>query len=105
HRLAVVMRVHVDPARRDQTARGIDVAPGWTLLAADPDDAVARDRHVAGEGGLAGAVDDGAAANDNVVHGSRSCMLRPDNDAPAARGTQRSLPSCCAAVMPPAQRD
>ncbi len=76
HRLAVVMGVHVDPAGRDQKAAGVDLAPGRTLFAADCDDAVARNRYVAGEGRLAGAVDDGAAANNDVMHGSRSCTLR-----------------------------
>ena len=69
------MRVHVDPAGRDQKAGGVDLAPGRALFAADCDDAVARNRYVAGEGRLAGAVDDGAAANDDVVHGSRSSAL------------------------------
>jgi hypothetical protein len=31
-----------------------------------------RDRNVPGEGRLAGAIDDGPAANDDVVHRSRS---------------------------------
>ena len=74
HRLAVVVRVHVDPAGRDQQAVGVDLAPGRALLAADRGDPAVRDRHVAGERRLAGAVDDGAAANDDVVHGSRSLV-------------------------------
>ena len=88
HRLAVVMGVHVDPAGRDHEAGGVDVAPGRALLAADRRDAAARDRHVAGESRLAGAIDDGAAANDDVVHGSRS-WLRPGNDA------SRAIPVQC----------
>ena len=75
HRLAVVMGVHVDPAGRDQEARGVDLALAGALLAADAGDASARDRHIPGEWRLAGAVDNGAAANDDVVHGSRSWAL------------------------------
>ena len=74
HRLAVVMGVHVDPAGRDHEARGVDLALAGALLAADRGDAAACDRDVAGERRFAGAVDDGAAANDDVVHGSRSWL-------------------------------
>ena len=81
HRLSVIMRVHVDPAGRDQQAVGVDVAPGRALLAAHGGDAAVGDRNVAREGCLAGAIDDGAAANDDVVHGSRSgcdpAMMHP----------------------------
>ena len=62
------MGVHVDPAGRHEKAVGVDIAPGRTLLAADRGDPAARDRHVAGERGLAGTIDDGAAAYDDVVH-------------------------------------
>ena len=72
HRLAVVMRVHVDPAGRDQEAVGVDLAPARTQLAADRRDAVAHDGDVARKGRLAGAVDDLSAADDDVVHRSRS---------------------------------
>ena len=78
HRLAVIMGVHVDPARRDHQARGVDLALAGALLAADRGDAAAGDRHVARERRLAGAVDDGAAANDDVVHGGRS-LVAPVN--------------------------
>ena len=81
HRLPVVVRVHVDPAGRDQEPIGIDVALGRALLAADRRDAAVRDRNVAGKGRLSGAIDDGAAANDDVVHGTslpdlRATMMR-----------------------------
>ena len=85
------MGVHVDPAGRHQQAVGVDLAPGRALLAADRGDPAVRDRHVAGEARLAGAIDDGAAANDDVVHGSRSLeiattMMRPpEGDATARR--------------------
>ena len=68
------MSVHVDPARRDHQAVGIDLALAGALLAADRGDAAAIDRNVAGKRGLAGAVNYRAAANDNVVHGSRSWL-------------------------------
>jgi hypothetical protein len=63
------MCVHVDPAGRDQEAGGVDLAAGGTLRAADTRNLLACDRHVAGEGRRAGAIDDGAAANDDIVHG------------------------------------
>src|ERR1700736_165875 len=62
------MRVHVDPARRNHQPRGIDIAPGWSLLSADPGDPAFRNGNVAAECGLAGAIDDCAATNDDVVH-------------------------------------
>ena len=74
------MGVHVDPAGRDHQARGVDLALAGALLAADRGDAAAGDRHVARERRLAGAVDDGAAANDDVVHGGRS-LVAPVNRA------------------------
>ena len=66
--LAIIVRVHVDPARGDQPAVGLDLALARTGLAADLDDLVAGEGDVAGEGRCAGAIDDGAAANDDVVH-------------------------------------
>jgi hypothetical protein len=42
HRLPVVMRVHVDPAGRNQEARGVDLAPGRSSFAADRGDPLAR---------------------------------------------------------------
>jgi hypothetical protein len=68
HRLTVVMRVHVDPARRNHQPRGIDVAPGRSLLAADGGDPAFCNGDVAAECGLAGAIHDRAATNNDVVH-------------------------------------
>ena len=89
HRLAVIVRVDVDPAGRDQETVGVDFALGRALLAAHRGDAVAGDRHVTRERRLAGAIDDGAAANDDVVHGSRSgcdpAMMLPAEKARNAR--------------------
>ena len=45
--LAVIVRVHIDPARRDDPPVGLDLAPARTCLAADLDDAVAIDGDVA----------------------------------------------------------
>ena len=81
------MGVHVDPARGDQQPVGVDVALGRALLAADRRDAAVRDRHVAGKCRFAGAIDDLAAANDDVVHGRHSLDLWA-NDAPAGRVVQ-----------------
>ena len=69
------MGVHVDPAGRDEQAVGVDFAPRRALLAADCGDAAAVDRDVSGERRLTGPIDDGAAANDDVVHESRSCAV------------------------------
>ncbi len=66
------MGVHVDPARRDQKARGIDLALAGALLAANRSNAAAGDGDVAGKRRFAGAVDDAAAADDDIVHGGRS---------------------------------
>ena len=44
--LTVIVRVHVDPARRDDAPVGFHLAPARTCLAADLDDAVAVDGDV-----------------------------------------------------------
>src|SRR5215475_2521488 len=74
HRLPVVMRVHVDPAGRHQQPGGVDLAPSGTLLASDSRDTLSRDCHVAGKCCAAGTIDNGTAANDDVVHRS---LLEP----------------------------
>src|SRR5262245_49411188 len=90
------MGVRVDPARRDQKPVGVDLALGRALFAADRGDAAVGDRNIAGKRGLAGAVDDGAAANDDIVHGRRvgpdseihtdsMCMMHP------ARQTRKAV--------------
>ena len=94
-RLAVIMRVHIDPAGRHQHAVGLDLAPAGPGLTADFGDAVAIDRDVAGEGRLAGAIDDGAAADDRIVH--EGTLLGPccSQERPAMRvgqGTLRTSP-------------
>jgi hypothetical protein len=68
------MRVHVHPAGRDQEAGGVDLAPAWSRFTADFHDALAFDRHVTRKGRLAGPIDNGAAAYDDVVHGSLSWL-------------------------------
>jgi hypothetical protein len=73
HRLTVVVRVHVDPSRRNHQAHGIDLAPGRSLLAADGGDPAFCNGNVAAEGGLAGAIHDRAATNNDVVH---ACVYR-----------------------------
>src|SRR5262249_48899432 len=89
HRLAVVMGMHVDPARRDEQAIGIDLAPRRSLLAAHGSNAIVLDRDIAAERRLAGPIDDGAAANDDVVHGRRSSASRPDDEALLSKARQR----------------
>ena len=57
------MRVHVDEARRDDLARGIDRLRRRPVDLAECDDLSVLDAEIAGEARLAGAVDDGAAGN------------------------------------------
>src|SRR5579871_4358547 len=68
HSLTVVMGVHVDPAGRHHQAIGVDLALGGPQLAADSGDLAVSDGDITAEGGLAGAVDDRAATNNDVVH-------------------------------------
>src|SRR5262249_28532770 len=68
-RLAVVVGMHIDPAGGDDLAFGIDVAVCRTGFAADFGYPVAVDGDITSEGLLAGAINDGAAADDGVVHG------------------------------------
>src|SRR5262245_46081951 len=72
HRLPVVMGMHVDPAGRNQKARGVEVAPRRPCFATNLRNLPANDRHVATEGRLAGSVNDAATANNNVIHESQS---------------------------------
>ena len=67
-RLAVVVGVDIDPARRDQQPVRVDHSPRRPGLAADRDDPVAVDRDIAGETRRPGAVEDRAARDDDVVH-------------------------------------
>jgi hypothetical protein len=60
--------MHVDPAGRHHQPIGIDLALGRSLLAADRGDLAVRNSNVAAECGLAGAIDDRAATNNDVVH-------------------------------------
>src|ERR1700738_2517705 len=62
------MRVHVDPARRNHQPRDIDLAPSRSLLPADPGDPAFCNGNVAAKCGLAGAIHDRAATNNDVVH-------------------------------------
>ena len=66
--LAVIMGVDVDEAGGDVKASGVDFGAALCGHLADDGDAVAVDCHIALEGGVAGAVDDGAAADDHIVH-------------------------------------
>ena len=62
------MGVDIDPAGRHQMALGVDIAPPRTQRAAHGADMGAVDGQIADMAGRAGAVDDGAVANDQVVH-------------------------------------
>src|SRR5207247_864751 len=62
------VRVHVDEARRDDEAFGIDYALRRARKrAADGDQSIAANRHLAVEPRVAGAVDDPAIANQEIV--------------------------------------
>ena len=68
-RLAVIVGVDIDEAGRHQRAGRVDLAPAGPGLAAGLGDAPAIDRDIAGEGIASRAVEDRAAANDQIVHG------------------------------------
>ena len=76
-RLPVVMSVNIDPARRDQQSVGDDLAASWTCLTANCGDMFAIDCQVAREYFLASPVNDGAAADDDVVHDWTFPLLKP----------------------------
>src|SRR5580704_991750 len=62
------MGVDIDPAGGDQQAVRVDLAPAGAGLAADRGDLAVIDRDIASKGLRAGAVEDGAAANDDIMH-------------------------------------
>src|SRR5207248_2182805 len=66
--LAVVVRVHVDPAGCHNRAVGVDLAHARAGDVADLGDDAVVDGDVTGAGGSTGAVDNGSAADDEVVH-------------------------------------
>src|SRR5690348_4938429 len=68
-RLAVVVGVHIHPARRYQQTIGVDIALCGAGLAADLSYAVAVDRHVAHEAVIASAIKDGPTTDNRIVHG------------------------------------
>src|SRR5260370_41538154 len=75
-RLPVVMGVNIDPARCDQQAMGVDLAARQPRLPADRGDPPAIDRQISSECRLTGPIADGAAANDDVVHGRDPSTVR-----------------------------
>jgi hypothetical protein len=66
--LTVEVRVHVDETGRDQQAVGVELAPPGAVDASHLDDDAVGDRDVGRHRGRAGAVDDGAATDHEVVH-------------------------------------
>src|SRR5581483_5506552 len=66
--LAVVVRVHVDPAGRHDRTVGVDLARARAGDVADLGDHAVVDGDVTGTDGTARAVDNGSAADDQVVH-------------------------------------
>ena len=67
--LGVHVGVDVDPAGGDELAGGVDLALAGAHVVADGGDAVAVDADVGGELGHAGAVEDAAVADGDLVHG------------------------------------
>ena len=62
------MGVDVDPAGRDEQPLGVDLVAGFARRPVRRGDPVAVDRDVTGAGRGAGAVDEGAVADDEIVH-------------------------------------
>ena len=69
------MGVHIDPAGSDEQALGIDFPLARADVAADVSDLVAVDGQIADERWSASAIDDGAAANNEVMHERHSFVL------------------------------
>ena len=67
-RLAVVMGVDVDEARRDRKAAGVDFLAALCCDGANGRDQAVVDGYVADKGRGAGAIDDRAVADDHVMH-------------------------------------
>jgi hypothetical protein len=94
--LAVVVGVDVDEAGGDQQAVGVDRAPGGAVDLADGGDHPVGDGDVGGAGRGTGAVDDGAAADDQVMRahgrlplGGRGAARRRRAAARCGRGRGR----------------
>jgi hypothetical protein len=92
--LAVVVRVDVDPSRRDHLAGGVELAPAAAHVGADRDDAVTVDGHVGAAPRRTGAVDHVGVLDHEVVH-------VPDRTNPCAcssRRTRGASPTVAGAV-------
>ena len=73
--LAVIVRVDVDPAGRNDLAGGVDFLLAGANLAADGADQPAIDRNIADITLAARAIDKCAAANDQIMHRLAPCGL------------------------------
>ena len=91
-RLAIVMGVDIDPARRHQHPIGVDDPPSRAGFAADRGDPLAVDCNIAGECRSTSAVDDGAAADDDVMH-SRT-LLPSSHFSPRSMRPQTRITLC-----------
>jgi hypothetical protein len=65
--LAIIVRVHIDPARGDDLAGGVDLARGAAVNRADGGDQAVLHRDIAGKARRAGAVDNGAITDDQII--------------------------------------
>ena len=62
------MGVHVDESGGDDLAAGVDFLASRAEILAHGDDAVAIDRDIRDKGRSARTIDDGAAANHQIMH-------------------------------------
>ena len=76
-RLAVIVGVDVDEARRHDQARGVDLAPAGAELGADCGDFSVLHGDIGDPARRAGAVDNGSVSDDEVKHGGRIGPGRP----------------------------
>ena len=74
-RLAVVVGVHIDKARCNECALGVDLSPASPIHRPDLDHHAIGDRDVGGPSRRAGSIDDGAAANHQIVLSHPSMMV------------------------------
>jgi hypothetical protein len=94
------MGVDIDPAGGDEQAVRVDLALARPGLAADRRDLAAVDRDIAGERLAASAVEDAAAANDDVVRLRFSRNLPAQHGLRAQAAQSLALAPCTIAAKP-----
>src|SRR5262249_51902634 len=86
--LAVVVRVHIDPARRDEQIARVDLAAPAPADLAHRGNRTAVDGDVAHNARATGPVDDRTVTNHQIVHALSVCVHR--TVPPSARRTPRT---------------